>query len=143
MAPIPVMRRRLRALWPPIPLLAGALAGFGCAVDGDVLREGESAATTGAMPDACTGLDQDACTMEPGCSAIWGTPYVMNPDQGWCRHTNGLTYLGCAEATGCAQMPGTICAGPNASTYDVQLDCLPADLDAEVCEPPVENAPFC
>jgi hypothetical protein len=131
----------LRARLGAIALLTLALGGPGCAADGDVLREGT--ATTGTADDACTGLSSNECAMQPECAAVYGSPYTLGPNQSWCVASNGLEYLGCHEAIDCSQTIETICSSGNDATYRIQYDCIPADLDANVCEPPVSDAPFC
>jgi hypothetical protein len=141
----------LESVWLAVGAIPLALFMFGCVEDGDVLDQESDAAETGAPSDTCTGLDQAACeqeSREQNCVAIWGTPYVQNTDGGWCVFSNGVQYLGCREASACTAAPNgnTICAAtaddPSA-VWQIGWDCLPVEVDAEVCEPPSQQAPFC
>jgi hypothetical protein len=110
-----------------------------CVADGDVLQDDASA---GEMPDDCTGLDRDGCSGD--CVAIWGTPYVDDNLGGWCLFSNGVEYLGCREADSCgAQTASTTTLCTRDEIWRTQTDCIPAEIDAEVCEPPAADAPFC
>jgi hypothetical protein len=111
--------------------------GLGCAQDGDVLNDDGA---SGGVTDSCTGKGRDACT--GNCVGIWGTPYQRDPSGDWCLFSNGLEFLGCREASSCPQSNGTtLCSGSD--SWRITSDCIPAETDAEVCEPPVADAPFC
>jgi hypothetical protein len=102
-------------------------------VTGSSGASGSGSTTEGPTGD-CVGLDEAACTADPTCMPIHGTPYDVQP----CPDDLKV-YLGCMPQQGCDDGPATICTEPPGMVYEVSSQCIPAGFalcaidGAELC----------
>lgn len=101
---------------------------------------GDTTWATGVDTDAleCFGLDEDACSSNPQCMAIVGTP-ILFPDGGACLGPS--EFLDCRLATGCGDAITYACAGLDAPLYQFLDTCIPEGWSDCGAPPPVELLP--